>query len=91
MKIAGFFGELIETKKPCKPNICRALAEFVYLDAEREGFEPPDLLQSIVFKTTAIDHSAISPGAKLYKQVDFQKRISLQRYIYYKTMLNTLL
>ena len=29
--------------------------------AEKEGFEPPDLLQSIVFKTTAIDHSAISP------------------------------
>ncbi len=32
--------------------------------AEREGFEPPDLLQSIVFKTTAIDHSAISPPQK---------------------------
>jgi len=28
--------------------------------AEREGFEPPDLLQSTVFKTVAIDHSAIS-------------------------------
>ncbi len=31
------------------------------VSAEREGFEPPDLLQSIVFKTIAIDHSAISP------------------------------
>lgn len=30
------------------------------LSAEREGFEPPDLLQSTVFKTVAIDHSAIS-------------------------------
>ena len=29
--------------------------------AEREGFEPPDLLQSTVFKTAAFDHSAISP------------------------------
>jgi hypothetical protein len=29
--------------------------------AEKEGFEPPDLLQSIVFKTTAFDRSAISP------------------------------
>ena len=29
--------------------------------AESEGFEPPDLLQSTVFKTAAIDHSAISP------------------------------
>ena len=29
--------------------------------AESEGFEPPDLLQSTVFKTAAFDHSAISP------------------------------
>ena len=29
--------------------------------AEKEGFEPRDLLQSIVFKTTAFDRSAISP------------------------------
>lgn len=34
--------------------------------AEREGFEPPDLLQSIVFKTTAIDHSAISPKKRSF-------------------------
>jgi site-specific DNA recombinase len=34
------------------------------LSAESEGFEPPDLLQSIVFKTTAIDHSASSPLQK---------------------------
>jgi hypothetical protein len=34
------------------------------VDAEREGFEPPDLLQSTVFKTAAIDHSAISPRQK---------------------------
>ena len=27
---------------------------------ESEGFEPPDLLQSAVFKTAAIDHSASS-------------------------------
>ena len=32
--------------------------------AEREGFEPPDLLQSTVFKTAAIDRSAISPAQK---------------------------
>ena len=29
--------------------------------AEREGFEPPEALTSTVFKTAAIDHSAISP------------------------------
>ncbi len=33
--------------------------------AEREGFEPPDPCRSTVFKTAAIDHSAIFPGAKL--------------------------
>lgn len=31
------------------------------LSAEKEGFEPPDLLQSTVFKTAAFDRSAISP------------------------------
>lgn len=30
--------------------------------AEREGFEPPEVLPSTVFKTAAIDHSAISPA-----------------------------
>ena len=30
--------------------------------AEREGFEPPDPFESMVFKTTAFDHSATSPN-----------------------------
>ncbi len=33
--------------------------------AEREGFEPPLVLPKAVFKTAAINHSAISPGAKI--------------------------
>ena len=33
--------------------------------AEREGFEPPEPRSSTVFKTAAIDHSAISPSAKV--------------------------
>jgi hypothetical protein len=37
---------------------------FKRMMAEREGFEPPDLLQSTVFKTAAIDHSATSPAQK---------------------------
>ncbi len=41
--------------------------------AEREGFEPPNLLQSTVFKTAAFNHSAISPGPKLKYQTDIQK------------------
>ena len=31
------------------------------LFAEREGFEPPVPLSTVVFKTTVIDHSTISP------------------------------
>ena len=34
--------------------------------AEREGFEPPDPCRSTVFKTAAIDRSAISPPAKVH-------------------------
>ena len=37
------------------------LAGFLFFVAEREGFEPPDPCGSTVFKTAAIDHSAISP------------------------------
>ena len=34
---------------------------FVFVSAEREGFEPPVPLGTVVFKTTVIDHSTISP------------------------------
>ena len=34
---------------------------FDYILAEREGFEPPGPCGPTVFKTAAIDHSAISP------------------------------
>jgi hypothetical protein len=44
--------------------------------AEREGFEPPELLHSVVFKTTAIDHSAISP-AQRYGCIPNLKEIKL--------------
>ena len=37
---------------------------FASLSAEREGFEPPVPLSTSVFKTDAIDHSAISPKMK---------------------------
>ena len=41
--------------------------------AEREGFEPPVPLGTVVFKTTVIDHSTISPNVGLSAKV-------LQRY-----------
>ena len=34
------------------------------MDAEKEGFEPPEPHSSTVFKTAAIDHSATSPAQK---------------------------
>ena len=45
--------------------------------AEREGFEPPEVLPSTVFKTAAIDHSATSP--KLLHQKCFSLK-AVQRY-----------
>ena len=45
--------------------------------AEREGFEPPVPLSTTVFKTAAIDHSAISPKL-LFQKCSFSK--AMQRY-----------
>ena len=41
--------------------------------AEKEGFEPPDLLQSTVFKTAAFDHSAISPVTPYIAAANIEK------------------
>ena len=38
-----------------------AVRLYYRVSAEREGFEPPEVLPSTVFKTAAIDRSAISP------------------------------
>ena len=49
--------------------IALTLARFASVDflfAEREGFEPPEAHTSTVFKTAAIDHSAISPYAYFF-------------------------
>ena len=40
------------------------LIRFFLRFAEREGFEPPVPLSTSVFKTGAIDHSAISPKVR---------------------------
>ena len=44
-------------KKRKGADDCRLLSD----GAEREGFEPPEPFSSTVFKTAAIDHSAIFP------------------------------
>ena len=48
-------------KKPDKHYDYRVLMRFDIIQAEEEGFEPPEVLPSTVFKTAAIDHSAIPP------------------------------
>ena len=50
---------------------------FVFVSAERQGFEPREVLPSTVFKTAAIDHSATSP--KLLYQKCFPLK-AVQRY-----------
>ena len=46
--------------------IFEVLITFESYFAEKEGFEPPDLLQSTVFKTAAFDRSAISPVCRYH-------------------------
>ena len=48
----------------CPETTKGALKDSFFAKAESEGFEPPDLLQSTVFKTAAFDHSASSPLQK---------------------------
>ena len=50
------------------------------ISAEREGFEPPEVLPSTVFKTAAIDRSAISPN-RAAKITFFWKRTN-RRFFY---------
>ena len=42
----------------------------IELLAEREGFEPPVPLGTVVFKTTVIDHSTISPVLVLFSELN---------------------
>jgi hypothetical protein len=50
--------------------------QFYYGFAEREGFEPPDLLQSTVFKTAALNRSAISPAQKYTLRLFYKKNFA---------------
>ena len=47
--------------------------------AEREGFEPPVPLGTVVFKTTVIDHSTISPEGDKISASRMQKTCFLLR------------
>ena len=56
-----------------KRNLLK-ISRFLKCFAEREGFEPPVPLGTVVFKTTVIDHSTISP-------VLYLSRKRVQRYV----------
>ena len=53
--------------EPLYKKLLRVTQEhhILFFLAEREGFEPPEPRSSTVFKTAAIDHSAISPATKV--------------------------
>ena len=56
---AGALGKKRRNSRGVPSSLCAACTPRL---AEREGFEPPVPLSTTVFKTVAIDHSAISPG-----------------------------
>ncbi len=58
--------------------------------AEREGFEPPEPFGSMVFKTTAFDHSAISPLVKV-QRISYTKVLSTMDFVKSDLMLRMLL
>ena len=67
--------------------------------AEKEGFEPPDLLQSTVFKTAAFDHSAISPvklhyfriaSANIVSFFKLQNKIDKKSIVFFNNLYNNL-
>ena len=87
-KSMSFFGFLmafpIDRSHKKSPTIfwyCRTCLAFVAfclrLSAEREGFEPPEPLSSTVFKTAAIDHSAISPNSTRESRTFFDSNKNL--------------
>lgn len=53
--------KLLKMTKPVNTAVYGLLVAYDAPLAEKEGFEPPEVLPSTVFKTAAIDHSAISP------------------------------
>ena len=58
-------------REPSHKKNKRSPFGLLYFLAEREGFEPPEPLSSTVFKTAAIDHSAISPSKSAAKVLLF--------------------
>lgn len=62
----------IEKHKRKTPKVIKIITLGVL--AEKEGFEPPEAFTSTVFKTAAIDHSAISPPQKYKKNYTVRQK-----------------
>ncbi|MDE5789908.1 MAG: hypothetical protein K2H96_01580, partial [Muribaculaceae bacterium] len=56
-----------------------------------EGFEPPEVLPSTVFKTAAIDHSAISPYKLVLSDFAVSSSFALQSYTFFSVLPNLFL
>ena len=54
-----------KSKKPENTQFTGFLVLLELIPAEREGFEPPEVLPSTVFETATFNRSATSPGAQL--------------------------
>jgi hypothetical protein len=61
-------------KKPCKSVLTGLCIVLLFISAEREGFEPPEAHTSTVFKTAAIDHSAISPHSWVFPECECKSK-----------------
>ena len=73
---------------PKKESDNRLIARLLFFSAERKGFEPLVPHSTTVFKTAAIDHSAISPKKRLQRYnhyFNFKKIIEIN---YKKTALH---
>ena len=72
-----FLISVLRTKKP----IALATGSFILFIAEAEGFEPPVPCGTLVFKTSAFDHSAISPAANRFALPRFQGECKITLYL----------
>jgi hypothetical protein len=59
-----FISAALQSKLCTRLEIKMPLSGALFYLAEREGFEPPEAFTSTVFKTAALNRSAISPAQK---------------------------
>ncbi len=82
-----FLISVLRTKKP----IALTTGSFILFIAEAEGFEPPVPCGTLVFKTSAFDHSATPPynnAAKIHARIQIQSKYTLNIILFNSPLLN---